>query len=62
MKNIFFIRCPDVLIGRLWRIVLKKSFSGEERKFKSPQMRFAWADVRDHIISHKTHYRSSYPP
>jgi hypothetical protein len=39
------------------QIVLKKSFSGGERKFKCPLMRFAWGDVRDRIISHKNDHR-----
>jgi hypothetical protein len=32
--------------------VLKKSFSGDERNFLGPLMRFASGDVRDHIVSH----------
>jgi hypothetical protein len=32
-------------------IVLKKSFSGDERNFLGPLMRFAHGDVRDHIVS-----------
>jgi hypothetical protein len=43
-------------------IVLKKSFSGEERKFLGPLIRFARGDVRVHIISYKNDYRSSYRP
>src|SRR5450759_1791122 len=34
-------------------IVLKKSFSGDERHFLGPLMRFAHGDVRDHIVSPK---------
>jgi hypothetical protein len=32
-------------------ILLQKSFWGGERKFLEPLMRFARADVRDHIVS-----------
>jgi hypothetical protein len=35
--------------GRFWRIVLKKSFFGDERNFLEPLMRFTRGDVRDHI-------------
>ena len=43
-----------------WRIVLKKSFSTEERNFLGPLMRFAGADVRDHIVSHTNDQGPSY--
>ena len=33
--------------------MLKKSFSVDERNFLGPLMRFARADVRDHIVSRK---------
>ena len=36
-----------------WQIVLKKSFSPDERNFLGPLMRFARGNVRDHIISRK---------
>jgi hypothetical protein len=38
---------------RFWRIVLKNSFWGGERKFLEPLMRFTRGDVRDHIVSSK---------
>jgi hypothetical protein len=41
-------------------IVLKKSFSGDERNFLGPLMRFAHGDVRDHIVSPKNGHRPSY--
>jgi hypothetical protein len=34
-------------------IVLKKSFWGDERNFSGPLVRFADADLRDHIVSQK---------
>ena len=43
-----------------WRVVLKKSFWGDERNFLGPLMRFARGDVRDHIVSHKNDYGASY--
>jgi len=42
------------------RIVLKKSFSGEERKFPGPLMLFVRRDVRDHIVSYKNDHGPSY--
>jgi hypothetical protein len=42
------------------RIVLKKSFLGDERKFLEPLMRFARGDIRDHIVSHKNDHGASY--
>jgi hypothetical protein len=45
---------------RLWQILLKKSFWGDERKFLGPLMRFARGDMRDHIVSHKTDHGASY--
>jgi hypothetical protein len=39
--------------GRLWPILLKKSFWEGERKFLEQLMRFARGDVRDHIVSSK---------
>src|ERR1700726_1532182 len=45
--------------GRFWRILLKKSFWGDERKFLEPLMRFARGDARDHIASSKISHRSS---
>jgi hypothetical protein len=35
-------------------ILLKKSFSGDERKFLGPLMRFVRGDVRDHTFLRKT--------
>jgi hypothetical protein len=35
-------------------ILLKKSFSADERKFSGPLMRSARGDVRDHIVLPKT--------
>jgi len=40
-------------------IVLKTSFSGDERNFLGPLMRFAHGDVRDHIVSPKNDHRPS---
>jgi len=40
-------------------IVLKKSFSPDERNFLGPLMRFARGDVRDHIVSHKNDHGPS---
>jgi hypothetical protein len=40
-------------MSALWRIVLQKSFWGDERKILEPLMRFARGDVRDHIASFK---------
>jgi hypothetical protein len=45
---------------RFWRIVLKKSFLGDERKFLRPLMRFARGGVRGHIVSLKNDHGSSY--
>ncbi len=45
---------------RLRQIVLKKSFSADERNFSEPPMRFAHADVKDHIVSNKSDQRPSY--
>ena len=39
---------------RYWRIVLKKSFWGDDQDFLGTPMRFARGDMRDHIVSHKT--------
>jgi hypothetical protein len=46
------------LIDRFWRILLQKSFWGDERKFLEPLMRFAHGDVRDHIVSSKIDHGS----
>jgi hypothetical protein len=51
----------------LGSIVLKKSFCGDERNFycgdernfSGPLMRFARADLRGHIVSHKNDHRPS---
>jgi hypothetical protein len=37
----------------LWQIVLKKSFSPDERNFLGPLMRFVRGEVRDLIVSPK---------
>jgi hypothetical protein len=47
---------------RSWRIVLKKSFLGDERNFSGPLTRFARGDVRDHIVSHKNGRRPLVSP
>jgi hypothetical protein len=39
---------------RFWRIVLKKSFGGDDRIFLGPLMRFVRGDVRDHTFLRKT--------
>jgi len=46
--------------GRKWRILLKKSFRGDERNFLEPVMRFMRSDVRDHVASQKNDYGPSY--
>jgi hypothetical protein len=38
---------------RLWQILLKKSFGGDERIFLEPLMRFVRSDVRGHVASQK---------
>ena len=43
----------DPAMSAYWRIVLKKSFWGDERNFLEPLMRFTRGDVRDHIDSSK---------
>jgi hypothetical protein len=43
-------------------IVLKKSFSGDERNFLGPLMRFARGDVRDQIVSHKNDHSRRIDP
>jgi len=35
------------------KLLLQKSFWGDERKFLEPLMRFTSGDVRDHIVSSK---------
>ena len=40
--------------------MLQKSFSGDERNFLEPLMRFARGDVRDHIVSHKNDHGLSH--
>jgi hypothetical protein len=47
---------------RYWRILLQKSFWGDERKFLEPLMHFARGDVGDRVVSSKidhgpTHWR-----
>jgi hypothetical protein len=44
---------------RCWRILLKKSFSGDDQNLLGPLMRFARGDVRDHIVSHKNNHGPS---
>jgi hypothetical protein len=46
---------------RLWQILLKKSFEGDQRNFLGPLMRFARRDVRDHIAFQKNNHGASYP-
>ena len=43
-----------------WQIVLKKSFSPDQRNFLGPLMRFAPGDVRGHIVLLKNDYGASY--
>jgi hypothetical protein len=45
---------------RFWRIVLKKSFWGDDQNFLGLLMRFARGDMRDHIASHKNDHGASY--
>jgi hypothetical protein len=40
-------------------ILLKKSFSADERNVLGPLMRFARGDVRDHIVSQKNDHEPS---
>jgi hypothetical protein len=42
------------------RIVLQKSFWGDDKNFSGPLMRFARGDMRDHIVSHKNDHGASY--
>ena len=56
----FRTRQPDRWMSALRGIVLKKSFSGEERKFPGPLMLFVRRDVRDHIVSYKNDHGPSY--
>jgi hypothetical protein len=42
-----------------WQIVLKKSFSPDQRNFLGPLMRFVRGGVRDHIVSHKNDHGPS---
>jgi hypothetical protein len=46
--------------GRLWRILLKKSFGDEEQNFIGLLMRFMRDDVRDHVASKKNDHGASY--
>ncbi len=46
--------------GRLWRILLKKSFGGGARNFLEPLMRFERDDVRDLVESQKNGHGLSY--
>jgi hypothetical protein len=41
-------------------ILLQKSFWGDGQIFPGPLMRFARGDMRDHIVSHKSDYGTSY--
>jgi hypothetical protein len=50
--------CPEEN-GGFWRIMLKKSFLTNERKFLGPLMRFVRGDVRDHIVTPKIDHGSS---
>src|SRR6267142_5938830 len=51
--------CP-LANDRFWRIVLKKSFWGDDQNFSGLPMRFARGDMRDHIVSHKNDHGASY--
>ena len=44
----------------LWRIVLKKSFLGDEGNVLGPLMLFALGDLRDHIVLPKNDHGPSY--
>src|SRR6266545_265745 len=47
-------RHADGRNDRFWRIVLKKSFWTDKRKFLGPPMRFVRGNVRDHIVTPKS--------
>jgi hypothetical protein len=47
---------------RSWRIVLKKSFWGDDQNFLGPLMRFSRGDMKDHIVSHQIDQGRSYRP
>jgi hypothetical protein len=47
-------------MSALKRIVLKKSFWGDDQNFSGPLMPFARGDMRDHIVSHKNDHGASY--
>jgi hypothetical protein len=49
-----FVALHESPIGK---ILLQKSFWGDERKFLEPLMRFTRGDVRDHIVSSKIDHR-----
>ena len=53
---------PASLTSGLARILLQKSFGGDERNFLGPLMRFARRDVRDHIAYQKNDHGASYRP
>jgi hypothetical protein len=53
------IKAYQSFSDRFWRIVLKKSFSPDERNFLGLLIRFACVDVRDHIVSLKNDYGPS---
>jgi hypothetical protein len=57
-----FLLSPEwpFLIGRFWRILLKKSFWGGERNFLGLLMRLMRGDVRDHVASQKNDHGASY--
>jgi len=58
-ENITLIECYEMSVLQnvcCWRIVLKKSFLAEQRKFLGPLMRFVRGNVRDHIDSPKIDY------
>jgi hypothetical protein len=46
--------------GGFWRIVLKKSFWGDDQNFLGPLMHFARGDVRGHIAFYKNCHRPPY--
>jgi hypothetical protein len=40
--------------------IVAKVFWGDDRNFLGPLMRFAYDDMRDHIVSHKNDHGASY--
>src|SRR5882672_268151 len=50
----------SAVMSDLGRILLQKSFSADGRNFLGPQMRLAFGDVGDRILSHKSDHELSY--